>query len=133
MDFNKLCAELLKLNQNMRFAGIYCTADSKVYYKMQEGINKIFDDEQTKDSMVHGYMRWKSRLHASDLIGVPIYTMTKYPKINRVTMPCGDKNLLMFSTEVNLEPNQIIDDVCKLIEKFKDPADYEPRAHQLSF
>ncbi len=54
--------------------------------------------EQTKDSMVHGYMRWKSRLHAADLIGIPIYTMTKYPKINRVTMPCGDKNLLMFST-----------------------------------
>ena len=133
MDFNKLCEELLKLNQNMRFAGIYCTTDSKVYYKMQKGINKIFDDEQTKDSMVHGYMRWKSRLHAADLIGVPIYTMTKYPKIHRVTMPCGDKNLLMFSTEVDLEPNQIIDDVCKLIEKFKDPDDYEPRAHQLSF
>jgi len=95
---------------------------------MQEGITKIFDDEQTKDSMVHGYMRWKNRMHAADLIGIPIFTMTKYPKINRITLPCGSTALIMISTQTELDPSQIVDDVCKLREKFEDPKDYEPRS-----
>jgi len=128
MDFNKFCSEVLKLDSRVRFAGVYSTVNGNIWYKMQDGINKIFDDEQTKDSMVHGYMRWKNRMHAADLIGIPIFTMTKYPKINRITLPCGSTALIMISTQVELDPSQIVDDVCKLREKFEDPKDYEPRS-----
>jgi len=133
MDYNKFCDEILKLNPKVRFAGVYNTVSAGVYYKMQKGVKKIFSDEQTKDSLIHGYMRWKSRLHASDLIGKPIYTMTKYPKINRLTLPCGDKGILMISTEIDLEPNEIIDDVRRLREKYADPEGYEPAARQVNF
>jgi len=133
MDYNKFCSEVLKLNPKLRFTGVYSTTNGNVYFKMQKGIKKIFSDEQTKDSLVHGYMRWKSRLHASDLIGIPIYTMTKYPKINRVTLPCGGNAIIMISSEPDLDPSQIIDDVCKLREKFADPEDYDPALRQLNF
>ncbi len=133
MDYNKFCSEVLKLNPKLRFTGVYSTTNGNVYYKMQKGIKKIFSDEQTKDSLVHGYMRWKSRLHSSDLIGIPIYTMTKYPKINRVTLPCGGNAIIMISSEPDLDPSQIIDDVCKLREKFVDPEDYDPALRQLNF
>jgi len=128
VDFNKFCGEVLKLDSKIRFAGVYSTVNGNIWYKMQEGITKIFDDEQTKDSMVHGYMRWKNRMHAADLIGIPIFTMTKYPKINRITLPCGSTALIMISTQTELDPSQIVDDVCKLREKFEDPKDYEPRS-----
>ena len=126
MNFNKFCDEVLKLDSRVRFAGVYSTVNGNIWYKMQEGITKIFDDEQTKDSMVHGYMRWKNRLHSADLIGEPIYTMTKYPKINRLTMPCGKKAILMISTEPDLELGEIVYDIRKLIEKYVDPEDYLP-------
>ena len=128
MDFNKFCDEVLKLDSRVRFAGVYSTVNGTVWYKMQKGIEKIFDDERTKDSMVHAYMRWKNRLHAADLIGKPIYTMTKYPKINRMTLPCGGNALIMVSTETDLEPVEIIDDVCELRKKYEDDKDYEPRS-----
>jgi len=128
VDFNKFCNEVLKLDSKIRFAGVYSTVNGNIWYKMQEGITKIFDDEQTKDSMVHGYMRWKNRMHAADLIGIPIFTMTKYPKINRITLPCGSTALIMISTQAELDPSQIVDDVCKLREKFEDDKDYEPRS-----
>jgi len=128
VDFNKFCGEVLKLDSKIRFAGVYSTVNGNIWYKMQEGITKIFDDEQTKDSMVHGYMRWKNRMHAADLIGIPIFTMTKYPKINRITLPCGSTALIMISTQAELDPSQIVDDVCKLREKFADDKDYEPRS-----
>ncbi len=130
MDFNKFCSEILKLSPKIRFAGVYSTKRGDVYFKMQKGIKKIFTDEQTKDSLVHGYMRWKSRLHASDLIGKPVYTMTKYPKINRLTLPCGDTGILMISSEPDLEPSEIIDDVRKLREKYQDPEGYKPPAQR---
>jgi len=128
MDFNKFCNEVLKLNPKIRFAGVYSTANGNIWYKMQEGITKIFDDEQTKDSMVHGYMRWKNRMHVADLIGTPIYTMTKYPKINRITLPCGGNALIMISTQTDLEPVEIVDDVCELRKEYEDDKDYEPRS-----
>jgi len=128
MDFDKFCGAILKLNSKIRFAGVYSTVNGNVWYKMQDGITKIFDDEQTKNSMVQGYMRWKNRMHVADLIGTPIYTMTKYPKINRITLPCGSNALIMISTQTDLEPVEIVDDVCKLREKFGDPTDYKPRS-----
>ncbi len=130
MDFNKFCSEILKLSPKIRFAGVYSSKSGDVYFKMQEGIKKIFSDEQTKDSLIQGYMRWKSRLHASDLIGKPVYTMTKYPKINRLTLPCGDTGILMISSEPELEPSEIIDDVRKLREKYQDPEGYKPPAQR---
>ncbi len=48
-------------------------------------------------------------------------------------MPCGEKGLLMISTEPDLEPSKIIDDVCKLREKYADPEDYETEPRQLNF
>ncbi len=133
MDYDKFCGEVLKINPKIRFAGVYNTISGEIYYKMQEGIKKIFTDQQTKDSLIHGYARWKTRLHSSELIGIPIYTMTKYPKINRLTMTCGDKGIIMISTQSDLEPSEIIDDVCKLREKYADPEDYETSARQLNF
>ena len=127
MDFDKFCSDVLKLNPKIRFAGVYSTVNGKIWYKMQEGITKIFDDEQTKDSMMRGYMRWKNRMHVADLIGTPIYTMTKYPKINRITLPCGDNALIMISTQTDLEPVEIVDAVCELRKKHEDDKDYEPR------
>ena len=133
MDYDKFCGEVLKINPKIRFAGVYNTVSGEIYYKMQKGIKKIFSDQQTKDSLIHGYARWKTRLHSSELIGIPIYTMTKYPKINRLTTTCGDKGIIMISTEPDLEPFEIIDDVCKLREKYADPEDYETSPRLLNF
>ena len=133
MDYKKFCEEILKLNPKVRFAGVYDTVDGEIYYKMQKGVKKIFTDEQTRESIIHGYARWKTRLHSADLIGKPIYTLTKYAKINRVTMPCGEKALLMISTEADFELSEVMDIVVKLREKFADADDYEPADRQLNF
>ncbi len=78
-------------------------------------------------------MRWKTRQHYSSTIGKPIYAMAKYTKINRFTMPCGTNALLLVNTEPDLEPHTIIDDVIKLIEKFSDDPNYNPRSPSFSF
>ena len=120
MDYNKLCDEILKINPKIRFAGVYNTQINQVYYKMQKGITRYLDEEQTKGSLIKAYMRWKTRGALSDEIGEPIYSMTKYEKVSRATMQCGKDALLMVSTENELDINEILNDVIKLKEKHDD-------------
>ena len=63
-------------------------------------------------------MRWKTRKQFSDEIGEPEFAMTKYGKVNRVTMACGKDGLLMFSTEVDVHLCDIIDDVTKIVTRY---------------
>lgn len=133
MNFNKLCDEILKLDHQVRYAGVYNTTSGKVFEKMGKGRERMLDPEQTKSSLIHAFMRWKLRQQFAEAVGQPVYAMTKYTKINRITLPCGKDSLLNITTEMELEPHQIIDDVLKLIEKHSDDPNYEPRAAQISF
>ena len=44
--------------------------------------------------------------------------MTKYGKVNRITMACGKDGLLMFSTEVDVHLCDVIDDVTKMVHRY---------------
>ena len=123
MDYGKLCSELLESNEKIRYVGVYNSFSGDVYEKMQNGITRHFDKDQTKKSMTQAIMRWKTRKQFSAEIGEPQYAMTQYEKVNRVTMACGKDGLLMFSTEMNVHLCDIIDDVILLVKKYVDDDD----------
>jgi len=127
VDYNSLNTDILKLNPKIRFSGVYHTGNVQLYEKVQKGVTRLFDPEKTQDTFIHAYMRWKARQHDSSIIGEPVYTMTKYGKINRLTIPCSSKSLLMVNTEPELEPHEIIDDIINLIKKYSDDPDYTPK------
>ena len=127
MDYNGLNSEILKINSQIRYSGVYYAGNVQLYEKVQKGVTRLFDKEKTQDTFIHSYMRWKSRQHDSSVIGEPIYTTTKYGKINRLTIPCSSQALLMVNTEPELEPHEIIDDIIKLIKKYSDDPNYTPK------
>ena len=119
MDYSKLCNELLESNEKIRYVGIYNSYSGDVYEKMQNGTVRHFDKDQTKKSMTQAIMRWKTRKQFSSEIGDPEYAMTRYEKVNRITMACGKDGLLMFSTEVDVHLCDIIDDTIKIIKRYE--------------
>ena len=127
MDYNSLNSDILKLNPKVRYAGIYQTGKVQMWEKIQKGITRLFDQEKTNDTLIHAYMRWRTRQHDSEIIGQPMYSITKYAKINRLTIPANNKALLMVNTESDLEMHEIVDDIIKLIGKYSDDPDYTPR------
>jgi len=56
-----------------------------------------------------------------------MYSITKYAKINRLTIPVNKKALLMVNTEPELEIHEIIEDIIKLIAKYSDDPGYTPK------
>ncbi len=127
VNYNNLNSKILKLNSKVRYAGIYHPGNVKIFEKIQKGITRLSDKENTKDSLIHAYMRWKARQHYSSVIGEPMYSITKYVKINRLTIPLHSKALLMINTEPELEPDEIVNDVIALIKKYSDDPNYAPR------
>ena len=119
--------DILKINSKIRYAGVYYTGNVQLYEKVQKEVTRYFDKEKTMDTFIHSYMRWKTRQQDAGVLGEPVYTTTKYGKINRLTIPCSSKALLMVNTEPDLEPHEIVDDVIKLIKKYSDDPNYEPK------
>ncbi|MBA4717827.1 MAG: hypothetical protein HRO68_01440 [Nitrosopumilus sp.] len=113
MDYNSLNSDILKLHPKIRCAGIYQTGNIQMWEKVQKGITRLFDKEKTNDTLIHAYMRWRTRQHDSEIIGQPMYLITKYAKINHLTIPANKKALLMVNTEPDLEIHGIIDDIIK--------------------
>ena len=120
MNYGELCNKLLDSNEKIRYVGVYNSFSGEVYEKMRDGIVRHFDKDQTKKSMTQAIMRWKTRKQFSAEIGEPQFAMTKYQKVNRVTMGCGKDGLLMFSTEMDVHLCDIIDDVTSLVKKYVD-------------
>ncbi len=133
MDYNSFCESILNLNPKVRYAGVYNTVSSDVYEKFAKEIERLFTKEQTKKTLTQAYMRWKTRESFSEISGKPIFTMTKYEKINRMTMPCGKNALLLVSMQNDLEPQVILQGVLDLIGKYGDK-EYAPNLnYQLNF
>ncbi len=127
MNYDKLNSDIIKLNPKIRYSGVYQTGNIQIWEKLQEGITRFFDKEKTNDTLIHAYMRWKTRQHDSDVIGQPLYSITKYAKINRLTMAASSKALLMVNSEPDLELHELVNDITELIKKYSDDPDYTPR------
>ncbi len=133
MNYNKFCEEIVKLNPKVRYAGVYNTMSGDVYEKTAKEIERLFTKDQTKKSLTQAYMRWKTRESFANISGKPIFTMTKYEKINRMTMPCGKNTILLVSMQRELEPQTILPNILELIEKYGDK-EYAPNlSYQLNF
>ena len=127
MDYNSLNSDILKLNPKVRYAGIYQTGKVQMWEKIQKGITRLFDQEKTNDTLIHAYMRWRTRQHDSEIIGQPMYSITKYAKINRLTIPANSKALLMVNSEPELELHEVVGGIIELIKKYSDDPDYTPK------
>ena len=127
MNYNKMNNAILKLHSKIRYAGVYHIGNIQIFEKIQKGLTRLADKEKTQDTLIKAYMRWKARQHNSSAIGQPLYTITKYEKINRLTIPLHKEALLMINTEPELEPHEIVNDLIELISKYSDDPDYAPR------
>ena len=131
MNYDKLNSDIIKLNPKIRYAGVYHTGNIQIWEKIQKGITRFFDQEKTNDTLIHAYMGWKTRQHDADVIGQPLYSITKYAKINRLTMAVSSKALLMVNSEPDLELYEVVNDITELIKKYSDDPDYSPKTAYL--
>ena len=115
LDREQFCNEILKTDDKIRFVAIY--DEGEFYHKMREGLNSYLTPEETENSLAEAVYRWSSRKKIGLKIGEPIYAMAKYGKVYRITIPVGKAGLILVSTELNVNVDEIMGKVRETRDK----------------
>ena len=116
MDYENLCKGILALDPKIRFAGV-CDETGEIKYGGQrDGLANLLTAEETKRSNLQALARWGLRNSLASKVGKGKYAMAEYEKIKRITAPLDDDHLLLVTTEVDADHQNVIAKVLKLIQ-----------------
>jgi len=118
MNYEKICDEVLNCDDQIRYVGIYDYGE--LYDRMKPGITNYLTKEETEISLSQAIYRWSTRKKTISKIGKPIFAMAKYEKIYRVTIPIGGAGLILISTELSANVNEIVDKILEIQSKHSD-------------
>jgi len=100
-DYKELLEVLMISNKNVRFSAI-CTLKGEMLFQKRRGdIKSLFTLDETKSQLEKTIDSWKSRGDIKDKIGKPLYSITSYEKIKRITIPIDEEYLLFISMDNN--------------------------------
>ncbi len=114
-DFNKLLKAVLEADKNVRFAGISDLDGNLLHSMVHEGIETLMTLDETKDTLKHAAMAWKSRMKHYDKIGRGLYTLAVYEKLRRATIPLGDNLILLVTIDNQGGQKQIMDHLLNIV------------------
>jgi hypothetical protein len=116
MEYEKICDEILECDKNIRYVGVYDFGE--LYEKIRPGLKSYLSREETEMSLSQAVYRWSTRKKTIDKIGKPVFALTKYEKVYRVTVAIGGAGLILISIELNTDVNQIIEKILKIKNKY---------------
>jgi len=118
MDYEKLCSQIFKIDPNIRFVAVYDFWAKRIAGGMKEGLDSHLAEKITINSINQALLRWKSRKTMEEWIGKTKYAMAEYEKVKRFTFYFNENELLLVSTEPNVDNEFIIKSIKKLIADF---------------
>lgn len=118
MEYQKICDEIIDCDDKIRYVGIYDYGE--LYEKTKPGITSYLTREETETSLSQAIYRWSTRKKTSTKIGKPVFAMAKYEKVYRITVPIGGAGLILASTELSANVDEIVDKILKIQSKYSD-------------
>jgi len=115
MEYEKICDDILDCDKKIRYVGIYDFGE--LYDKMRPGLKSHLSREETELSLSQAVYRWSTRKKTADKIGKAIFSLTKYEKIYRVTIPIGGAGLILISIELDSDVNMIVEKILTIKNK----------------
>jgi len=113
------CEKIMKVDQALRFAGIFTSNGELTCSKMRHKATSMLTPEEIQMSIYYAKLRHKTRDHLVNQIGKPEFSLTKYEKVIRFTIPIGKDILLLLSADTNANYAKITDKVLKVIKETK--------------
>lgn len=116
LEYEKICNEILECDKKIRYVGVYDYGE--LYDKMRTGTESFLSKEETELSLSQAVYRWSTRKKISNKIGKPVFALAKYEKVYRVTIPIGGAGLILISTELDADVNEIVEKILKIKNKY---------------
>jgi len=115
MDYEKICDEILECDQKIRYVAVYDFGE--LTDKMRPGLKSYLTKEETEMSLSQAVYRWSTRKKTTSKIGNPIFALAKYEKIYRITVSIDGAGLILISTELGIDVNEIVEKILKIKNK----------------
>lgn len=117
MNYEKICDDIFNLDSKIRFVAVHDDHLQKIAGGMRNGLNSYLPNEITTLSIDRSFQRWNTRKEMSPWLGNPVYAFTEYDKIKRFTFYLNSRNMLIISTEKDIDDDRLVKYVLKQIEK----------------
>ncbi len=114
MDYEKLCSQIFEIDPKIRFVAVYDFWAERIAGGMREGLDSHLEEKITVNPVNQALLRWKSRKTMEEWIGKTKYAMAEYEKVKRFTFYFNEDELLLISTEPNVDNEFIIKSIKKL-------------------
>ena len=115
MNQYEIIEKCLNISPKVRFVGIY--DNDQLYHKTQNTVQTYLSPSETERSCIQALLRYKTRLLLSDKIGKPIWSITMYEKLYRITIPMRRHALMLLSMELSSDPIGISTKVIEIINE----------------
>ena len=117
--YDIMCEKIMKLDETLRFVGVYTNKGEMACSQMRKNTSSMLTPEQIKMSIHYARLRHETREHLATNIGKEEFSMTKYEKVIRFTIPFEKNSLILLSADTNANYAKIIDGVLKVIQETK--------------
>lgn len=116
MDFEEFCNKVLTSDPKIRFFAIY--QNGEFFSKMQSGVKNYMTPKETEASILESLNRWESRSKLEEKVGKTVFSLSKYEKIFRITLPLNN-GMILITAELDADVFEIISDIEKLKNEFE--------------
>ena len=105
VDYAKFLDKVLSFDSKIRFVAIY---DGHLKAKFQQRISDIFKENEIKYCLSEALKirNYGKKINFYDV--KPLFLMTHYNKINQITIPLENEEIVLVTTEMDLEVHGIV-------------------------
>ena len=111
-SISDFCAQILKLNSGIRFAGIANNEGTLAGHAYRPGLVPLLTQQESEISVLQSLIRAGTRRSLEKKLGRALFSYTRYEKVKRVTVdiktPSGGIYIFMISFDLNVEPEPVI-------------------------
>jgi hypothetical protein len=108
-----MLSTVMKSDDRIRYATVCDMEGKELGTKIREGIKPLLSDEEHKETLSYAVNSMKARNKLSPKLGKNQYVFAVYDKLSRLTMPIGDKYMLL----ITWGPEGATMDIFKHIQK----------------
>ena len=108
-SFDKILENVMHTDKQIRYATIFDNAGKEIGTRVRDGIEPFLNEIDTQETLKYAANAWKIRRSFEPKVGKGRYVLAVYEKLRRVTMPIGDKYLLMVTWGIEGGSSQIIE------------------------
>ena len=114
---------MLALDKSIRFCCLVDRLGHIIAYKYRQGLTPLMTNEETRKNALLSVIRHSTRQSWESKMGKTLYSITRYERLTRASVPMPAKGLLLVSFDADVsEVDRLVQE--KILPLVRNEADY---------